>query len=318
MEALSISIHIFNSNQLREAEMIIKYFLVLTILILTVSGCSPDLPIVPPINTTPTGESHPGKFVWRDLMTDDVSAVKKFYSELFGWTYLDVGESDNNYSVVLDDGKPIAGIFKLRDVDAEHKYSQWISYLSVADMNQAVKYTKASGGSIYKEPFELPNRGVVSYVFDSQQAVLAFVKSSSGDPKDGDPVYNEWLWTELWTNDVDKSINFYSELFGYNHKKFNTKAENKYHVFEKEGKPRAGVVKIPFEYVKPHWMPYIAVKDPTEIVKKVEQLGGTVYLGTEGISGNNAAIIADPSGAVFTVQKWPLEKGEFEEVNDEK
>jgi predicted enzyme related to lactoylglutathione lyase len=64
-------------------------------------------------------------------------------------------------------------------------------------------------------------------------------------------------------------------------------------------------------------MPYIAVKDPAEIVKKVEQLGGTVYVSTEGISGNNAAIIADPSGAVFTVQKWPLEKGEFEEVKDE-
>ena len=43
-----------------------------------------------------------------------------------------------------------------------------------------------------------------------------------------------------------------------------------------------------------------------------------MYLGTEGVSGNNAAIIADPSGAVFTIQKWPLEKGEFEEVKDAK
>ncbi|MDZ7624404.1 MAG: hypothetical protein U5J96_08185 [Ignavibacteriaceae bacterium] len=82
--------------------------------------------------------------------------------------------------------------------------------------------------------------------------------------------------------------------------------------FEKENKPRAGIIKIPFENVKPHWMPYIAVKDPSEIVKKVEQLGGTVYLSTEGIAGNNA--IMHPSGAVFTVQKWPLEKGEFKEV----
>jgi hypothetical protein len=279
-------------------------------------SCSPDLPIVPPINTVPTGESHPGKFVWRDLMSDDIPAVKKFYSELFGWTYLDVGDSENDYTVVLHDGKPIAGIFELKDVQASHRYSQWISYLSVADMNHAINYTKTSGGSIYREPFELPNRGVVSFVFDSQQAVLSFVKSSSGDPKDGDPVYNEWLWTELWTNDVEKSMKFYTELFGYTQKNFDTKAKNKYHVLEKESKPRAGIVKIPFENVKPHWMPYIAVKDPSEIVKKVEQLGGTVYLGTEGIAGNNAAIIADPSGAVFTVQKWPLEKGEFNEVKE--
>jgi len=296
--------------------MLKKQLIIFSLLALTYS-CSPDLPVVPPINTTPTNESHPGKFIWRDLMSDDITAVKNFYSELFGWTYLDVAEKEEDYTVVLHDGNPIAGIFKLRDVEAEHKYSQWISYVSVADMNQAINYTTQSGGSVYREPFELPNRGNVSFILDSQNAVLAFVKSSSGDPKDGDPVYNEWLWTELWTNDVDKSINFYSELFGYTHKKFNTKAENKYHVFEKEGRPRAGVLKIPFEDVKPHWMPYIAVKDPSEIVKKVEELGGTVYLGTEGVSGNDAAIIADPSGAVFTVQKWPLEKGEFEEVKDE-
>lgn len=279
-------------------------------------SCSPDLPIVPPINAVSTNEYHPGKFVWRDLMTDDIASVKNFYSELFGWTYLDIGEADNDYSVVLHDGKPIAGIFKLRDVEAKHKYSQWISYLSVTDMNHIINYTKGNGGSVYREPFELPNRGTVSIVFDSQQAVVAFVKSSSGDPKDADPVYNEFFWTEIWTNDVENSIKFYTGLLGYNSKKFDTRAENKYHVLEKENRPRAGLVKIPFENVKPHLMPYIAVKDPSLIVSKVEQLGGTVYLGTEGIAGNNAAIIADPSGAVFTVQKWPLEKGEFKEVEE--
>ncbi|MEJ2103532.1 MAG: VOC family protein [Ignavibacteriaceae bacterium] len=283
--------------------------------IILLTSCSPDLPVVPPINTVPSGESHPGKFVWRDLMSDDIPAVKKFYSELFGWRYLD--NDENDYSVILHDGKPIGGIFKLKNVEASHKYSQWISYISVAEMTQAVNYTKSSGGSIYREPFELPNRGTVSFIFDPEQAVLGFVKSSSGDLKDSEPIYNEWLWTELWTNNIDSSVKFYTGLFGYNEKKFDTKAENKYYVFEKEEKPRAGLVKIPFENVRPHWMPYIAVKDPSEIVKKAEQLGGKVYLGTEGIVGNNAAILADPSGAVFTVQKWPLEKGELKEEKNE-
>lgn len=295
--------------------MLKNHFIFLSILSIIYS-CSPDLPVVPPVNSTPTNEFHPGKFIWRDLMTDDISAVKKFYNELFGWTYLDVGDSDNDYTVVLHDGKPIAGMFKLRDVEEKHRYSQWISYLSVSDIKQALNYTKSSGGKIYREPFELSNRGTISVIFDSQNAVLAFVKSSSGDPLDGDPNYNEWFWTELWTNDVDNSVKFYTELFGYNYKKFETRAENKYHVLEREGRPRAGIVKIPFDNVKPHWMPYLAVKDPSEIVKKVEQLGGTIYLSTEGIVGNNAAIIADPSGAVFTIQKWPLEKGEFKEVKE--
>jgi len=184
-------------------------------------------------------------------------------------------------------------------------------------MKQAVNYTKQSGGTIYREPFELPNRGTVAYIIDSQNAVLAFVKSSSGDPKDTEPVYNEWFWTELWTNNIDNSSGFYTELFGYNLKKFSTSADNLYYVFQNENKPRGGMVKIPFENVKPHWMPYIAVKDPSEIVKKVEQLGGTIYLDIDEIAKNDAAIIADPSGAVFTIQQWPLAKGKLNEVKDE-
>ena len=280
-------------------------------------SCSPDLPIVPPINQTPTNESHPGKFVWRDLMTDDIPTVKKFYSELFGWTYADVENGNKDYCIVLHDGKPIAGMFKLQDVKGEQKYSQWISYVSVPDMNQAINYSESSGGTIYRQPFELPNRGTVAYVFDNRNAVLAFVKSSSGDPVDQQPVYNEWFWTELWTNDVEKSNEFYTELFGYNLKKFTTAGENMYYVFQNENKPRAGMIKIPYENVKPHWMPYIAVEDPSEIVKKVEGFGGHIYIGPDEIAMNDAAILSDPSGAVFTIQKWPLEKGKLNEVKDE-
>jgi predicted enzyme related to lactoylglutathione lyase len=100
-------------------------------------------------------------------------------------------------------------------------------------------------------------------------------------------------------------------------KKFSTAAENMYYVFNNESKPRAGMVKIPYENVKPHWMPYIAVKNPSEITSKVESLGGSIYVGPQEITRNDAAILADPSGAVFTIQQWPLEKGKLIEVKDE-
>jgi len=293
-----------------------KFFLLIIIAVLVYS-CSPDLPKVPPINQVPTNEFHPGKFVWWDLMTDNLSEVKQFYSELFGWTFTEAEEGKGDYIVVLQDGVPIAGMFDLKNVKGDQKYSQWISYVSVPDMNQAINYTKNSGGTIYREPFELPNRGTIAFILDSQNAVLAFVKSSSGDPADSEPVYNRWFWTELWTNNVDSSTKFYTELFGYNLKTFSTSAGNLYYVFQKENKPRAGMVKIPFEDVKPHWMPYIAVKKPGEIVEKVEALGGTIYLGLQETGRSDAAIVADPSGAVFTIQKWPLEKGRLNEVEDE-
>ena len=121
----------------------------------------------------------------------------------------------------------------------------------------------------------------------------------------------------MWTNNVDSSTEFYTELFGYNLKTFNTAAGNLYYVFQKENKPRAGMLNIPYENVKPHWMPYIAVKNPADILEKVKELGGTIYLGLDDTGRSDAAIIADPSGAVFTIQKWPLEKGTLNEVNDD-
>lgn len=294
-----------------------KFNISLFLLALSFYSCAPDLPIVPPICSAPSGEIHPGKFVWYDLMTNDISSVKSFYGELFGWEFIKTGEPGNDYTVVLHNGNPVAGMFELKDIKSEQRYSQWISYLSVQNMDYAIEYTKKNGGSIYREPFKLPNRGNVAFVFDSQNAVLGFVESSSGDPIDGEPVYNTWFWTELWSNDIDNSVSFYNGLLDYEYKKFKTKAGNFYHVLEKESKPRAGIVKIPYEDVKPHWMPYIAVEDPSAVVAKVESLGGKLLLGEEEVVGNTAAIISDPSGAVFTVQKWPLQKGAFEEVKDE-
>ena len=291
-----------------------KFIKLFSVLLLLLYSCAPNLPKVPPINSLPTTEVHTGKFEWRDLMCDDIPSVKRFYSELFGWTYKDIENSEREYTIVMHNNNPIAGIFKLNESNKAEHYSQWINYLSVDDMNSAVDYFKGNRGSIYREPFELPDRGTVSFVFDSQHAVLALLKSSSGDKKDGEPIYDEWLWTELWSNDVDNSIKFYTDLFGYKYRKFETRSEINYHVLEKEGKLRAGIVKIPYDNVKPNWLVYIAVKDPAEIVKKVGVLGGKVYLSSKGIAGNNAAVIADPSGAVFAVQKWPLEEGEFKEV----
>jgi predicted enzyme related to lactoylglutathione lyase len=73
---------------------------------------------------------------------------------------------------------------------------------------------------------------------------------------------------------------------------------------EKDNIPRAGVEKILWNDVKPNWIPYIAVKDVREIIKKVETLGGKPLIKpSEDTSKNPVAIVSDPSGAVFGLQQ---------------
>src|SRR5262245_21108512 len=61
----------------------------------------------PPLNTD-SGPRLPGKFVWADLVTDDVAVARKFYNELFGWTFRNVG----NYLIAANDGLPLCGMFQ--------------------------------------------------------------------------------------------------------------------------------------------------------------------------------------------------------------
>jgi predicted enzyme related to lactoylglutathione lyase len=295
---------------------VVKVILFALPILFLLTHCSRELPKVPPITAPPSGEEHPGKFVWHDLMTTDIEAVKKFYGELFGWNFEDVGTVDVPYEIIRNNGKIIGGIFALDKSRSKAEHSQWISFISVENMETAVEHVKNNNGNIYTEPFDLPDRGKVAVAIDPQGAVLALVNSSTGDTKDKDPIYNEWLWTELWTDNVDASLNFYNGMFGYENKVYMTQADTKYYVLRNEDEGRAGVVKIMLDGVKPNWMPYIAVKDPSETISKVEQLGGKVLIDQKGIAGNKAAIIADPSGGVFTVHIWPIDRNAFKEIKE--
>src|SRR5258705_4371031 len=51
----------------------------------------PPPPPLPPLTTASGSPRLPGKFVWADLVTDDLAAAQNFYGRLFGWTFRDVG-----------------------------------------------------------------------------------------------------------------------------------------------------------------------------------------------------------------------------------
>ncbi|UCE41398.1 MAG: VOC family protein [Candidatus Aminicenantes bacterium] len=270
------------------------------------AACSSTQLIVPPVTTMPTNDYKVGKFVWYDLLTDDVLAVKKFYGGLFGWQFEGEERIDAEYTVILQSGTPIGGIVFRKEKKVDH--SQWLSYLSVADVDRAVEMIKAKNGIIYREPFELPNRGRVAVVADPQGAAIVLIKSQTGDPEDRDLITNNWLWTELFASDIKKAADFYSQLVGYTVEEFDTGLKIPYYVFKQNSTLRGGLLKIPWEGVKPNWLPYVLVDDPGKIAGQVQSLGGQVLIApNKDIRQGSVALIQDPMGAVFAIQKWPIE-----------
>jgi predicted enzyme related to lactoylglutathione lyase len=250
---------------------------------------------LPPIADPGTQLQLPGKFVWLDLVTADGPAVTRFYGDLFGWSF---EEGQDSY-LVRNDGRPIAGIVIIRPDQGEGTGSAWVPSLSVRDVDEAVAVVRREGGAVDRGPLDVEGRGRMALVDDPGGAVLVLLRASGGDPADAEPPIGDWLWRELWTRDAAAAIAFYRSLADFQENVLEFPGQS-YTVLEQSGRPRAGVIEAPMREFEPQWLPYVHVEDPEQVVERARSLGARVVLQDE-----DAAILVDPGGAAFGVQRRP-------------
>ena len=246
-----------------------------------------------------------GKFVWRDLLTDDPAAVKPFYAGLFGWEFVETTAMGRPYTLVKAGGQFIGGIAKAERQVPQQPNSQWLSYLSVPDVDRAAERTRAAGGSVLLAPFELPKVGRGAVVIDPQGAPLGLLRASLGDPADvPEPVMHRFLWTEELARDPLAAAQFYADLVGFE-VLVHDQGDKPFRVL-KLGRERAGIMRMPFAGMQPTWLVSVRVADPAASAQRTQQLGGRVLLAPRmDVREGNVALVADPSGAVLALQRWP-------------
>lgn len=262
-------------------------------------------PNIPPVTTMETDTITPGKFVWHDLLTEDPAGARTFYGDLLGWTFT---ETDHpRYTLIWHNGRPIGGIVDMtKDRDDLNK-SQWVSLVSVVDVDGAARSTVAAGGVAHVGPLDLPDRGRLAVVSDPQGAVVAYLRATRGDPPDREAGLGDWLWNELWTREIDASTRFYTDLIGYELTEEKLVDNDSYPVLSRDGVHRAGVVSYPMKEVRAHWLPYVRVADPEALAARVERLGGKLLLApSDAARKGSVAIVLDPSGAPVAFQQWPV------------
>lgn len=273
-------------------------FAVLALSAFVLAGCINRMPTVPALGDS--GEYAHGKVVWHDLVTPNIGRAKQFYTDLFGWTYEDLSRG---YTLVRNNGRLIGGFAQL---DARGQQSHWLALVSVNDVNRTVAETTAAGGDTLLAPFDLPDRGRVAVLEDPQGAAFGVVHATAGDPVDRQPATNEWLWNEVWTDDLSAASRFYQQLLGY------VEAERtlhgvQYHYFKRDGKPRLGLIEKPSPAIGNTWVAYVRVASVADIAEKVEALGGALLMAPRpDVRKGKVAIIADPNGAGLVIQEWHL------------
>ena len=255
--------------------------------------------------STAADTAEPGRFVWRDLLTKDVAAARKFYGDLFGWQFENTKRGDRPYVLARSGNMPIAGIVDINGMSEAG--SQWLSYMAVSDVDKSVALVQAERGKVLIEPRDLP-LARVAVITDPQGAPLGLAKLRRGMPDPTQFSQNEFFWQEYLARDGEQALAFYKRLAGYESMLQESRLGVDYHVL-RTTRGRAGLFQLPPKSVEvqPNWLPYLLVNDPAAIAGRVAALGGTVVLPAAPERRNGSlVVISDPSGAVLALQKYPF------------
>jgi len=259
---------------------------------------------LPPLTTVSGSPRLPGKFVWADLVTDDVSAARQFYGALFGWTFRNYG----GYVLAANDDRPLCGMFQRpRPADQPQAKPRWFGYLSVASVEKAQRAATKAGGRVLAAPRKMPDRGEQAVFADPEGAVFGVVKSSSGDLEDFLAEPGDWIWIQLLSRDGRKAAEFYRAVGGYEIIENTTPGKLSDYVLASEGYARATVrtIRTDDQRVRPAWLPFVRVRSVTESVAKAKQLGGKALIEPKPeLLDGKVAVIADPTGAAIGILEW--------------
>lgn len=255
----------------------------------------------------------PGTFCWVELGTTDGEAAKKFYTELFGWTFNDHPMGPGMvYTMLQLDGKEVGALYQMSpEMTSMGIPPNWLSYASVTNADETAAKAKELGATLMKEPFDVMTVGRMAVVQDPTGAVFALWQAGTHKGAGVVNVPGALVWNELGTTDTAKAGAFYSGLFGWglDAKKF---GPMEYTIFQNGDRGAGGMYELTAEMagVPPHWLIYFSVDDCDAKAKKATELGATTIKPVDDIPGvGRFAILQDPQGAVFAIIKTEPQQG---------
>ena len=245
----------------------------------------------------------PGTFSWAELSTTDIDAAVKLYPDLFGWEVqeqpLPAEAGGGSYYLFAKNGKPVAGGSTQMQQEKDMGVPpHWNMYVAVEDAEQTAKKAESLGGTILAPAFDVMDLGRMAVFSDPTGAVLSVWETKT---MPGAAVLREdgaMGWNEVMTNDSDKAIAFYTELFDWTTESF--PGQEGYTLFKKGDQSTAGCMQVQTPGQPPAWMLHFQSSNVDQVVEKVKTAGGQVLMGPEDIQGvGRVAVTTDPQGAFF-------------------
>lgn len=236
---------------------------------------------------------------WTDLSTTDVAGAKEFYTTLFGWEYREEETDSAPYSMATKKGLSAAGIGELQ---TEGHPPVWSTYFAVSNADATAAKVKDAGGRVLLEPFDVTDAGRMAIVSDPTGAVFGIWQAGNHF---GAAIVNEHgalNWNELLTDDTEKALAFYQEVFGHEIEVSTSLTGSDYFLIKVGDRGVAGAMAKPMAEIPNHWGVYFAVDDVAKTIVQATENGGSLVHGPQEIPevGTFAGLV-DPYGSNFTV-----------------
>lgn len=240
-------------------------------------------------------------FFWYELTTSDAEAAKAFYGDVVGWAAQAFPGMD--YTVFALGERGIAGMMAMPADYAENGGKPgWIGYIHAADVDAAAKRLSVAGGTVHRQPTDIPNVGRFAAVIDPQGAPFLLMTPSGPDmPPAAAGTPGTVGWRELVTGGAGDALDFYTGQFGWSADgTFDMGPMGLYRLFAVDGVQTGGMMDAPPGLSGPRWRYYFTVAGIDAALDRVRAGGGDVISGPHEVpGGSRVAMCIDPQGASF-------------------
>jgi uncharacterized protein len=248
----------------------------------------------------PQNQYTHGRFVWRELVTPDAAAAKRFYSELFGWNIRAVEVPGGARETIHAANVPVAGILEL--AAARGVPPHWNGYVSVSDVDAATRRVVALGGKVVLGPQNLASVGRFASALDPQGGAFSLMTGLRGDLPPAPPRSGEFCWEQVTAQDLPALEAFYTAVLGWTTAPLDARPH--VHVFAHGDASKAENQVATATFAPPgvatHWMSHVVVDDLAGTRARAVRLGGEVVAPAVTVPGYGVfAVLRDPQGALF-------------------
>jgi len=216
---------------------------------------------------------------WADATLPDVEAGKRFYGDLFGWTFDEgAGAEYGYYTQAYSDGRNVAALAPGREGSAP---AGWTVHFAARDAEALASAVRNAGGHLLVEPLSIGPFGTMALAADPEGAVFGLWQAGthSGFEVCGEPA--TFRRAELHARDKAAVDPFYASVLG----------------------PGAAALAVSgtADGGPAHFLVHFSVTDCAAAAETATRLGGRVRRGPFDTPYGRVAVLTDDQGAAFAV-----------------